>query len=132
MCLSQFVMHVVFSSHFTLRNNFFFSFYLDFPPIVNLKVAGRNVSITWLPVVKGECHVFGYFIYYRKVISEVNTGLWDVVHVSQYNATNYTVQLQCYREYEMTVTTQIVNGETPLNQTKLWKVKTEAGKYSHI
>jgi len=123
-------MHV-FSSHFALGNNvFFFTFHLDqFPQIVNLKVAGRNVSITWLPAFKGECRDW-YLIYHRKVISGVNTGLWDVVNVSQYNATNYKLQLQCYRKYEITVTTQSVNGETPLNQSKLWKVETEAGKYS--
>jgi len=92
-----------------------------------LKVAEGNVSITWLPA--GECHDFWYLIYYRKVISEVNTGLWHVVHVPQYNATNYNITLQCYREYEITVTAQSANGETPLNQTKLWKVKTGGGKY---
>ena len=108
----------------------FFTFNLDFPQIINLKVAERNVSITWLPAVKGECRDLWYLVYYRKVISEVNTGLWDVVHVSQYNATNYNLQLQCYREYEITVTAQSANGETPLNQSKLWKVKTEGGKYS--
>ena len=72
--------------------------------------------------------MFKYLIYYRKFISDVNTGLWDVVHVS--NATNYILQLQCYREYEITMTAQSANGETPLNQSKLWKVKTEGGKYS--
>ena len=108
----------------------FFTFHLDFPQMVNLKVAGRNVSITWLPVVKGECPDFWYHIYYRKVISEVNTGLWNVAHVFQYNATNYNLQLQCYREYEITLTAKSANGETPLNQSKLWKVKTEGGKYS--
>ena len=127
-------MQIVCSSHFTARNNFFFTFNLDFPQIVNLKVAGGTVSITWLPAitpaVKGECHVFGYLIYYRKVTSEVNTGLWDVVHVSQYNATKYSLQLQCYREYEITVTAQGANGEIPLNQSKLWKAKTGGGKYS--
>ena len=113
---------------FCVEEQLVFYFNLDqFPQIVNLKVAGRNVSITWLPAVKGECHVFEYLIYHRKVISEVNTGLWDVVHVSQYNATNYNLQLQCYRQYEITVTAQSANGETPLNQSKLWKVKTEGG-----
>ena len=95
-----------------------------------MKVAGRNVSITWLPAVKGECRDLWYHIYYRKVISEVNKGLWGVVYVSQYNATNYNLQLQCYREYEITVTAQSANGETPLNQSKLCKVKTEGGKYN--
>ena len=82
---------------FCVEEQFVFYFNLDqFPQIVNLKVAGRNVSITWLPAFKGECHVFEYLIYHRKVISEVNTGLWDVVHVSEYNATTtiYNLQLQ--------------------------------------
>ena len=107
-----------------------FTFYLDFPQIVNLKVAERNVNITWLAVLKGACHVSGYLVYYRKVISEVNTGQWNVVNVSQYNATNHNLQLQCYTEYEITVTTQSANGDTPLNQSKLWTVKTGGGKYS--
>ena len=109
---------------------FSFTFYLDFPLIVNLKVAERNVNITWLPVLKGECHVSGYLVYYRKVISEVNTCQWNVINVSRYNATNHNLELQCYMEYELTVTTQSANGDTPLNQSKLWRVKTEGGKYS--
>ena len=110
----------------------FSSLFLEFPLIVNLKVSERNVNITWLPAFKGECHVFGYLlIYYRKVIREVNTSQWNVVSLSQYNATNYNLQLQCYREYEITVTAQSANGETPVNQSKLWKIKTEGGKYSH-
>lgn len=124
-------MYVVCPSRFTLRKNvFFFTFHLDFPQIVNLKVAGRDVNITWLPAFKGECYDFWYLIYYRNVISEGYTGLWDVRNVSQYNATNYNLQLQCYKEYEITVTAQSANGETPLNQSKPFKVKTEGGKYS--
>ena len=106
------------------------TFYLDSPQIVNLKVAERNINITWLPVLKGECHVSGYLVYYRKVISEVNTEQWNVVNVSPYNATNHNLQLQCYMEYEITVTTQSAKGHTPLKQSKLWKVKTGGGKYS--
>ena len=100
--------------------------FLDFPQIVNLKVMEDNVNITWELPFEGECHVFGYLIYYRKVISEVNvnTSKWNVVNLSQYNATNHNLQLQCYTEYEITVTAQSANGETPLNQSKLWKVKT--------
>ena len=109
---------------------FLFAFYLDFPQIVNLKVAERNVNITWFPAYKGECHVSGYLVYYRKVISKVNTFQWNVVNVSQYNATNHNLQLQCYMEYEITVNTQSANGDTPLNQSKLWTVKTGGGKYS--
>ena len=124
-------MHVVCSSHFTLTNNvFFFTSHLDFPEIENLKVAGRSINVTWLPAFKGECHNFWYLIYYRKVNSEVNTGQWNVLNVSQYHATNYNLQLQCYKEYEIIVTAQSANGETPVNQSKLWKVKTEGGKYS--
>ena len=114
---------------FTLMNVVFsLTFYLDFPQIVNLKVAERNVNITWLPALKGECHVSGYLVYYREVSSEVNTGQWNVVNVSQYNATNHNLQLQCYMEYEITVNTQFENGDTPLNHSKLWKVKTGGGK----
>ena len=124
--------HVVNYSHFALLNNFFsFSTCLDFPQIVNLTVTEPDVNITWLPPFEGECHVFWYLLYYRKVISGVNRGQWNVVNVSQYDATNYNLQLQCYMEYEITVTAQSANGETPLDQSKLWKVKTEGGKHSH-
>lgn len=109
---------------------FFFTFHLDFPQIVNLKVKGPNVNITWLPTFKGVCNISGYHIYYRKVISKVNSSQWNVVKVSQYNATHYNFQLQCYMEYEITITALNANGETPLNRGKRWKVKTEGGKYS--
>ena len=107
-----------------------FTFYLDFPQIVKLNVAEHNVNITWLPAFKGECHVSGYVVYYREVIPEVNTGPWNIFNVSQYNATNHNLQLRCYMEYEITVNTQSANGYTPVNQSKLWKVKTGGGKYS--
>ena len=108
----------------------FFPSPLDFLHVVNLKVAKGNVNITWLPTFKGECHVSGYLVYYREVSSEVSTGQWNVVNVSQYNATNHNLQLRCYMEYEITVNTQNANGDTPLNRSKLWKVKTGGGKYS--
>ena len=95
-----------------------------------MKVKEPNVNITWLPTFNGECNEFGYLIYYRKVFSEVNTGQWNVVNVSQYNATNHILKLKCYMEYEITVNTQSANGNTPLNRSKLWKVKTGGGKYS--
>jgi len=120
----------MFFSFYVDEQCFFFTCYIDVPQIVHLQVTESNVNITWLPAFKGECHVFGYLIYYRKVIFEVNTSQWNVVNVSQYNATNYNLQLQCYMEYEITVTARSANGETPLNQSKLWKVKTEGGKYS--
>ena len=115
-----------------IDEQFFFPFalYLDFPQIVNLKVAEGNVNITWLPAFKGECYVSGYLVYYRKVISKVTTFQWNVVNVSQYNATNHNLQLQCYMEYEITVNTQSANGDTPLNRSKLWRIKTGGGKYS--
>ena len=132
MSISQLDRHVASSSHFTLINNVFSFTFLDFPLIVvHLKVAERNVSITWLPAFKGECHVSGYLVYYRKVISEVkSTGQWKKVIVSQYNATNHNLQLQCYMEYEITVTAQNADGESPLNQSNVRKVKTGGGKYS--
>lgn len=116
-----------------MNNVFFpFTFNLDFPQIVNLKVAERNVYITWLPAFKGECHVSGYLVYYRKVTSEIQscTGQWNKVNVSQYNATNHNLQLQCYMEYEITVSAQSANGEIPLNQSNLWKIQTGGGKYT--
>ena len=113
-----------------MNNVFSLQLSTDFPQIVNLEVAERNVNITWLPAFKGVCHVSGYLVYYREVISEVSTGRWNVVNVSQYNATNHNLQLQCYMEYEITVNTQSANGDTPLNRSKLWKVKTGGGKYS--
>ena len=122
-------MHVACSSHYYADENVFLYIFLDFPQIVNLKVMEDNVNITWELPFEGEC-VFAYLIYYRKVISEVNTSKWNVVNLSQYNATNHNLQLQCYMEYEITVTAQSANGETPLNQSKLWKVKTGRGKYS--
>ena len=51
-----------------MSNCLFFTFYLDFPQIVNLKVEEPNVNFTWLPsTFKGECNMFGYVISYRKL-----------------------------------------------------------------
>ena len=121
-------MHVACSSHYHVDEYVLLYIFLDFPQIVNLKVVEDNVNITWELPFERECHVFGYLIYYRKVISKVSTSKWNVVNLSQYNATKHNLQLQCYTEYEITVTAQSANGETPLNQSKLWKIKTGGGK----
>ena len=106
------------------------TFSIDFPQIMNLTVKKRNVSITWLPVFEEECHVFWFLVYYREVISKVNRGQWNIVNVSQHNTTSYDLQLQCHKKYEITVTASTANGETPLNQSKLWNVATRGGNYS--
>ena len=122
---------MVFILTILVNNDHFFTFYLDFPQIVNVSVKESNVNISWLPAFEGECQTFWYTVYYRKVTSEGTRGQWISVNVSQPNTTNYNLQLQCYREYEITVTAWSANGETPLNQTELWKVKTRGGKYSY-
>lgn len=109
----------------------YFTFSLGIPQIKSLTVKEHNVNITWLPAFDGECHVLWYMVYYRDVISGVNKGQWNAVNMSQHEAAAYhSLQLQCYKEYEITVTAWSENGETPLNQSKLVKVKTGGGNYN--
>ena len=89
----------------------------------------HNVNVTWLPAFEGECHVSLYVIYYREVISGVR-GQWHSVNVSHDNATHYNLQLQCYKEYEISLTAWTANGETPLSESKLLNVKTGGGNES--
>lgn len=104
-----------------------FSSFLVVPLIINQtnKVKGSTVKVTWK---QGSCpvQVAMYTVYYREAIRGSNGSRWRAVNVSQF-ANHYNLKLKCYKEYEITVTAWSEYGETPLNQSKLWKVKTGGG-----
>ena len=106
--------------------SYFLSF-LDFPEILNhaTKVKGKKVRVVWSPLL--ECPLEGYNIYYR----EVAKLKWRSVHVSS-KESHRTLDLQCQKEYEIAVTARISSGETPLNHSNWWKVKTGQGMFYHL
>lgn len=86
------------------------------------KVKGYAVLVKWTPPIQGQCLVHAYSIYYR----ETSSSEWTSTKVTK-NTTHYILQLICQKEYEIAVTAWSTNGETSLNDSKLWKVITVGG-----
>ncbi len=87
------------------------------------KVPGKFVTVTWKPLFEGACPADKYTVYYR----EVKSAGWKSRGVLK-NVTQYDLELKCFKEYELAVTaTWRRNGETPINNSNHWKVKTGQG-----
>ena len=61
-----------------------------------------------------------YFVHYR----EIDNKDWNAIAVFS-NVTSYDLQLQSYKEYEITVTTRDIDKDIP---RKLWRVRTQGGR----
>ena len=70
----------------------------------------------------GQCPVHAYSIYYR----EANFTEWTSIKVTG-NTTQYILQLICNKKYEIGVTAWNTNGETSLNNSRLWNATTGGG-----
>ena len=82
---------------------------------------GKEVKGRTLTIRQGSCSVDIYAVHYREWKPGNNAGIWKVVNVSQF-ADYYNLELECFKEYEVTVTGW---GARTL---KPWKVKTGQGK----
>ena len=91
------------------------------------EVKGKKVRVVWSSLV--VCPLERYIVYYREVSTGFSERKWIFVHVSSKD-THHTLELQCQKEYEIAVTAKISSGETPLNYSSWWKVKTGQGNTS--
>lgn len=88
------------------------------------EVPGKFVTVTWNPLFEGACPSDKYTLYYK----DVKSAAWKSHDVFK-NVTQYDLELECFKEYELAVTaTWKGNGETPLNNSNRWRVKTGQGK----
>lgn len=96
--------------------------YRDIPLIINHadEVSGSTVEVTW---EQPSRPVSENVIFYRE-INRAGRGEWNSVNVSR-NATRCNVQLECFKKYELTVSTWCAHTRLP---SKLWKVKTGKGQ----
>ena len=69
-----------------------------------------------------------YVVYYREVLERGSRGQWNTVNVSR-GVTHYDLQLKCFKEYEITVTSWNTDRALP---SKLWGVKTGVGVSSNL
>lgn len=86
---------------------------------------GGAVVIRWQNPLEGPCPISNYRIWYREVFSAASKSKWDSVVVRR-NATSYTLQFHCWKEYEIAMTS--VNGSVGIN-THAWKFRTGGGEY---
>ena len=90
------------------------------------KVAGGAAVIRWISPLEGACLVVRYNIYYREAFSKANKGEWNLITIKS-NVTSYTLHLPCWKEYEITVTSLNAYGEGDINDSKVWKFRTQGG-----
>ena len=94
-------------------------------PVINKTANQLNESVVlvkWTAPITGQCPVHAYSVYHK----EVTSTEWTSVKVTK-NTTQYILQLICKRDYEIGVTAWSTNGETSLNDSRLWKVTTGGG-----
>lgn len=92
------------------------------------EVTGKFVIVKWSPLFEGACPPDQYNIYYR----DDTLVDWESRHVSG-NVSQYDLELKCFNEYELAVTaTWGRSRETPLKNSKRWKVKTGKGTAKSI
>ena len=96
-------------------------------PVINKTANQVNDSVVlvkWTAPITGQCLVHAYSVYYK----EVTSTEWTSVRVTS-NTTQYILRdrLICKTDYEIGVIAWSTNGETSLNDSRLWKVTTGGG-----
>ena len=86
-------------------------------------VTGGTVLVKWEPPMESICHVVHYNVYYREVILQAEKGHWNLITVDR-NTTSYTLHLQCWKQYEITVTSLSSYNESDKDDSKIWNFKT--------
>ena len=90
------------------------------------EVAGTAVVVRWEPPLERACPVMSYKVYYGEMFSQVEKVHSNMVNVSR-NATSFTLQLNCGKEYEIAVTSLNNHGESDLKDSRTWRFKTPGG-----
>ena len=90
------------------------------------RVPGGAVKVKWISPLEGACPVRGYNVYYREVFSRTEKSKWSSVAVDR-NITNHTIYFNCWKEYEIAVTSLISNGESPIKDSQVWGFRTLGG-----
>ena len=90
--------------------------------IVNVArvVAGGTVVVRWAALA---CPVVSYNVYYREVFIPAGENKWKLVTVNR-NTTSHILYLDCFKEYQVAVTSLNAHGESNLNDSRLWNFKT--------
>ena len=93
------------------------------------EVAGAAVVVRWEPPLEGACLIVGYNVYYREDFSQTEESKWKLVNVNR-TATSDTLYLDCWKEYEIAVTSLNAAGDSDINESRIWKLRTGKGANS--
>ena len=69
------------------------------------------------------CPVLQYNVNYREIILHSERGHWNSITVSG-NTTSYTLHLECWKQYEITITSFYSYRESGKENGKIWNFKT--------
>ena len=93
------------------------------------EVKGSAVAVRWEPPFEGICPVERYHVFYREVISPTEKSKWNLRTVSG-NTTSFTLYLDCWKEYDVTVTSLNAYRESEVSASNIWNFKITSGKTS--
>ena len=89
-------------------------------------VTGGTVEVKWNSPLEGACPVRGYNVYYREVFSKTKKSKWDSIAIDR-NITKHTLYLNCWKEYDITVTSLNSNGESAFSDSQVERFRTGGG-----
>ena len=90
------------------------------------EVGGGTVVVRWEPPWEGACPIVGYNVYYREDLVQTEGSKWKLVTINR-TAANCTVHLECWKNYEIAVTSLNAAGESDINDSRIWKLRTGKG-----
>lgn len=95
------------------------------------EVAGAAVVVRWEPPLEGACPIVGYNVYYREDLLQAEGSKWKLVTVNR-TADSCTLHLECWKDYEIAVTSLNAAGESDVKDSRIWRLRTGKGtNYVH-
>lgn len=101
------------------------------PPVINNKETESltcNVNVIWSPPADSGCPLTMYSIYHQQ-IQAPEMG-WYQINVTNAMATNFTVTLECGRQYTIEMSAWNELGQSGRSRT--WIIKTVSGTFTNI
>jgi len=99
------------------------------PPVTNIKETKSlacDVNVIWSPPADHGCPLTMYSIYHQQ-IQTPEIG-WHQTNVTNVMATNFTVTLECGRQYSIEMSAWNELGESDRSRT--WIIKTMSGTFT--
>ena len=73
------------------------------PVIVERKVSGCNVTLTWTKALSKDCSILFYTISYKQIGAPPDAIEWAIINITDVTVNQVTIMLNCTTTYEFQV-----------------------------